>query len=153
MVMEEPLISGEELTSPLFLHVMLNIEIYRAREYGTGFSLVTIGIKDFENLSPDIQSELLEDAAEQLEESCQSTDLIFYEDGYFDILRPGKSKSDSRQFAERISEALNRKVWLAPELENFKLSLSVVSFPEDGNSKAELVHSWTAATQRKEPAN
>jgi len=151
--MEEPLISGEELTSPLFLHVMLNIEIYRAREYGTGFSLVTIGIKDFKKFPSEIQTELLDDVAEQLEKVCQAADLIFYADGYFDILRPGKSKIDSRQFAERISEALNRKVWLAPELENLKLSLSVVSFPEDGNSKAELVRSWTAATQRKEPAN
>ena len=147
--MEEPLISGEELTSPLFLHVMLNIEIYRAREYGTGFSLVTIGIKDFESLSSEIRTELLDDFAEQLEKVCQAADLIFYEGGYFDILRPGKSKSDSRQFAESISEALNGKVWLAPELENLKLSLSVVSFPEDGNSKAELVRSWTTATQRK----
>jgi GGDEF domain-containing protein len=151
--MEEPLISGEELTSPLFLHVMLNIEIYRAREYGTGFSLVTIGIKHFDNLPSEIQAELLDDFAEQLDKVCQTTDLIFYADGYFDILRPGKSKSDSRQFAERISNAVNRKVWLAPELENLNLSLSVVSFPEDGNSKAELVRSWTTATQRKEPAN
>jgi len=132
---------------------MLNIEIYRAREYGTGFSLVTIGIKDFKKFPSEIQTELLDDVAEQLEKVCQAADLIFYADGYFDILRPGKSKIDSRQFAERISEALNRKVWLAPELENLKLSLSVVSFPEDGNSKAELVRSWTAATQRKEPAN
>ena len=151
--MEEPLISGEELTSPLFLHVMLNIEIYRAREYGSGFSLVTIGIKNFENLPSEIQTELLDDFAEQLEKLCQAADLIFYADGYFDILRPGKSKSDSHQFAERISNAVNRKVWLAPELENLKLSLSVVSFPEDGNSKAELVRNWIAATHRKEPAN
>jgi GGDEF domain-containing protein len=147
--MEEPFISEEELNSPLFLHVMLNIEIYRAREHRSAFSLVTIGVNEFESLSSDIQTELLVDVAEEIEKLCQPADLIFYADGCFNVLRPGKSKNDSRRFLERISNSLDRKVWLDRELKDLKFSLSVVSFPEDGNSKAEFVRNWTARTQQK----
>jgi hypothetical protein len=146
--MDGRFISDEEMTSPLFLHVMLNIEVYRAKQHGNAFALVTVGINDFESLPSNIQTELLVDVGNEIERLCEPLDLVFCTDQYFNVLRPGKSRSESQKFAEQISNSLNQSVWLASGLEGLKFTASIVSFPEDGNSKADLVRRWIAANRK-----
>jgi GGDEF domain-containing protein len=150
MVMCMEFVVGQELSSPLFLHVPLDIEIVRMKRFGFVFSVVTLKIENFEELSTENRTSVLTGVAEDLEGLCRLVDLKFYTGwGHFDLILPGRRRCEAEEFAERLQKVLNGTFWLEKALENLKYSIQVASFPEDGKTKQEFIQSWNGLARNE----
>jgi diguanylate cyclase (GGDEF)-like protein len=124
-------------------NVMLDAEIYRSKHFGSAFSLVSIDLKYFAELSGTTNcatSQLLAKIGEKIKTACRRTDLIFYlGDGRFAVLRPGESQKDARQFARDAHKMLTEAIWRKSQPLHLVFTVKVLAYPNDGRSKAELI--------------
>jgi diguanylate cyclase (GGDEF)-like protein len=134
------------------LAFILDTEIHRSERYSYEFSLLCIdlaSLKDLtKSLSYDHFSHLLLELGQAFKHELRLIDFAFYYgDGEFMVILPQTSKEGGRLIARRLHKFFRETSWLRGEGQNVRLPPRVVvaAFPEDGKTKADLLHAMDEA--------
>lgn len=135
-----------KLYNSRFLHSRLDYEVERARRFGYGISMIFIDLDYFKEVN-DVHghlagSKLLKEVASLLASMLRTVDMACrYGGDEFIILMPGTSKKNAALVAEKLRQSVRENFFLKEEGINIRLTASfgVASFPEDADSKEELI--------------
>ena len=136
-----------KLYNSRFLHSRLDYEVERARRFNYEISMIFLDLDYFKEVN-DVHghlsgSKLLREVAGLLASMLRTVDMACrYGGDEFIILMPGTSKKNAALVAEKLRASIKEKAFLADEGINIRLTASfgVASFPQDANSKEELIH-------------
>ena len=136
-----------KLYNSRFLHSRLDYEVERARRFNYEISMIFLDLDYFKEVN-DVHghlsgSKLLREVAGLLASMLRTVDMACrYGGDEFIILMPGTSKKNATLVAEKLRASIKEKAFLADEGINIRLTASfgVASFPQDANSKEELIH-------------
>ncbi|MGH9705133.1 MAG: GGDEF domain-containing protein [Candidatus Acidiferrales bacterium] len=130
------------------LNFMLDTEVSRCERYNLQFSLAAItleGVRELEvSLGRVELHKLFAEVAQPIKAACRLIDLAFhYGDGEFLVLLPQTSKEAATGIIHHLKESLVAKMWLTEQGHEVRLDVGngVVTWPEDGRTKVELLHS------------
>lgn len=126
-----------------YFHEFLYREWLRAKETGHPFTMALIhvtGIKECNDILGHVKGdELLKFVAGVISENVRSIDFVArYGGAKFVIVFPETEKADSLKYLNRIKEMFESSEWSKNTFPIW-LDISVVSFPEDGEEKKELI--------------
>jgi diguanylate cyclase (GGDEF)-like protein len=126
---------------------ILDTEIYRSARYSYYFSLVFVDFLGLEDLMKTLSfanfNKLLVELGQEFKGVLRLIDFAFYYgDGEFVLMLPQTSQVDGRLVARRLHKLFKEKSWLRAEDQNLQLpaSIAIASFPEDGQTKRELLY-------------
>ena len=125
------------------LHFVLETEIYRSQRYAYDFSIIRLELQGLHNvpmtdwLKKGI--ELHRGLASMLKSFCRLIDYAFQfgEAGYA-MLLPQTTKEDACTIARRLHKKFSETLWLGGV--KLSASIGVVSFPEDAQSKEDILN-------------
>jgi len=134
------------------LAFILDAEIYRCERYGYEFSLLFVdfdGLKDLKkSLSYEHFLQLMKELGEAFKHQLRLIDFAFYfGDEEFTVLLPQTSKEAGRVMANRLHKLFKEASWVRTEGKTIRLParVAVAAFPEDGKTKADLLHAMDEA--------
>jgi diguanylate cyclase (GGDEF)-like protein len=130
-----------------FLHDRLGYEVERARRFKYELSMIFLDLDYFKEVN-DVHghllgSKLLKETAQLLASMLRTVDMACrYGGDEFIILMPETSKKSAARVAEKLRASIKETAFLVDEGVNIHLTASfgVASFPEDADSKEELIH-------------
>lgn len=129
-----------------YLHQILDHEVERARRYYKELSVVFIDLDKFKQVNDKHGhvhgSALLKETAEVILQNTRNIDYCArYGGDEFTIVLPETGKADGLISAERMRSAIEKHVFLKEDGINakFTASFGVATFPEDAQSKADLI--------------
>lgn len=139
----------------LYFDERLTEEVKRARRYQFSLSLILLDVDNFtrfnETYGPGEGNLLLKDMAEILKEHTRETDVLSrLENDEFAVLLVESEKSNAILIGERIRMALEVRYLgrqAAKQRIHITVSGGVASFPEESESREELVEKAAAALQ------
>lgn len=126
---------------------ILDTEIYRSQRYGYEFSLVFFSLIETperkQTTPPSAQERrLLGELAYRVTSMYRLIDFGFrYGENDFAVLLPQSPKNSAKELAKKLSRLIHETEWQAIAGFPVKLSakIAVVSFPEDGSTRKDLV--------------
>lgn len=126
------------------LHEVLPNEIARAKRYSQPLSLSMLDIDDFKKYNEAnghlAGDKFLVDISELLRTSTRRADSIFrYGGKEFLIFQPHTGKPGALKAASRLIKLIKEKL-------SVTVSIGVVSYPEDGSSREELINKLASAS-------
>jgi diguanylate cyclase (GGDEF)-like protein len=131
------------------LDFMLDTEIYRSERYGWTFSLVALDLKGCQACAKS-DSRFLRAIAEKIKAACRLIDLAFRcSDCEFMLLLPQTSKENARRVGRDLHGILTKEIGFRhsnPQHPELAVCVSVATWPSDGKTKAELLHSLDETT-------
>jgi len=132
---------------PAHLDFILDTEIYRCERYSFDFSIILFDITEHWQqknaaASSRVRRKLLAEFSYLVTSTCRQIDRAFrYGEGNFALLLPQTSKDSAEELASKLDRSIRETKW--DELIGCPVRLSVkcavVSFPEDGRTKRELL--------------
>ncbi len=129
------------------LGFILDTEVYRSKRYGYEFSLLFVDLDRLKDLRESLSyahfRELLNELGQRFKDESRLIDFPFYYgDGEFVLILPQTSKESGRLIARRFHKLFRETSWLQVEGQNVSLpaKVAVGAFPEDGTTKADLLH-------------
>jgi len=129
------------------LAFILDAEVYRCERYGYEFSLLFVDFDSLKDLKKSLSYghfvQLMKELGEAFEHQLRLIDFAFYYgEGEFVLLLPQTSKNTGRIMANRLHKLFKEAYWLRSEGETIQLpaKVAVGTFPEDGKTKADLLH-------------
>ena len=136
-----------KLYNSRFLHSRLDYEVERAKRFNYELSMIFLDLDYFKEVN-DVHghlsgSKLLKEVAQLLASMIRTVDMACrYGGDEFIILMPGTTKENAARVAEKLRQSIKEKAFLAEEGINIRLTASfgVASFPQDADSKEELIH-------------
>jgi diguanylate cyclase (GGDEF)-like protein len=153
---EKPLPEITEEVTGLYnarhLSFLLDTEVYRCARHGFQFSLLAItlgGQRELEDSVGRIQvHRLLAEVVPTIKAGCRLIDSAFHlGGGKFLVLLPNTSKQRATEIARDLRESVAVTAWLMVQGHEVRLNgtAGVVTWPEDGRTKGELLHSLDEA--------
>ena len=134
------------LSNARHLHDILDREINRSQRYNKPFSMIFLDIDHFKQVNDTYGhihgSELLREAAEIIQKCIRMVDFgARYGGDEFVVVLPETNKQEAVVIAERIREAIEKNKFLERGglSIHFTASLGVATFPQDAESKDELI--------------
>jgi diguanylate cyclase (GGDEF)-like protein len=134
------------LSNARHLHNILDVEVNRAQRYHKPFSMIFMDIDHFKQVNDTYGhihgSELLKEVAEIIHRCIRVVDFgARYGGDEFVIVLPETSKPEAMAIAERIREAVEKNKFLERGglSIHFTASLGVATFPQDAESKDDLI--------------
>ena len=128
------------------LHSVLETEVYRSRRYHYEFSLIFIDIDYFKRVNDRYGhmagSKLLAELGQMIKNHLRLIDFGFrYGGDEFVVVLPQTPKRNSIHVARRLHQIIGEHVFLQGEKLNISItaSLGIASFPDDAESKADLI--------------
>ncbi|MBI4460528.1 MAG: sensor domain-containing diguanylate cyclase [Acidobacteria bacterium] len=128
------------------LHSILEAEIYRSTRHQYEFSLVFIDLDYFKTINDHYGhlagSKLLEELGELIRKNLRLIDFGFrYGGDEFVVLLPQTPKRSAINVARRLHHVIGQQTFLEQEGLNIHItaSLGIAAFPEDAQSKEELI--------------
>lgn len=129
-----------------YLHKLLDQEVSRSDRYQKQFSMIFLDLDKFKKVNDTHGhvhgSELLRQTAEIILQNVRDVDhCARYGGDEFVIVLPETTKEKAVQTAERIRQAIQDNVFLKEQGLNakFTASFGVANYPEDANSKDDLI--------------
>ena len=137
------------------LAFILDAEIYRSERYGYEFSLIFVDLERLKDLKRSLSYEnfvqLMKELGEAFKRQLRLIDFAFYfGNEEFTVLLPQTSKETGRVMANRLHKLFKEASWLGIEGKTIRLParVAVGAFPEDGKTKADLLHAIDEAMYR-----
>ena len=134
------------------LAFILDSEIYRSERYGYEFSLLFVDLDSVKDLKKSLSYEgfaqLMKELGEAFKQQLRLIDFAFYfGDAEFTMLLPQTSKEAGSIMANRLHKLFKEASWLRTESRTIRLParVAVGAFPEDGKTKADLLHAMDEA--------
>ncbi len=128
------------------LHATLEAEIYRSTRYQYQCSLIFIDIDHFKQVNDHyghlIGSRMLSELGQLIKNRLRMIDFAFrYGGDEFVVLLPQTSKKDALLVARRLLHLVDHHLFFEEEGLNISItaSLGVATFPEDGQTKVDLI--------------
>lgn len=128
------------------LHTVLEAEVYRSTRYQYEFSLIFIDLDYFKRVNDRyghlVGSKLLSQLGQLIKSQLRLIDFGFrYGGDEFVILLPQTPKRNAINVARRLHQIIARQTFLQEEGLNISVtaSLGIASFPDDAQTKAELI--------------
>jgi diguanylate cyclase (GGDEF)-like protein len=129
------------------LAFILDSEIYRCERYGYEFSILFVDLDSLKDLKKSLSYEhfllVMKELGEAFKHQLRLIDFAFYYgDGEFVLLLPQTLKEAGRVMANRLHKLFKDASWLRSEGKTIRLParVAVGAFPEDGKTKADLLH-------------
>jgi diguanylate cyclase (GGDEF)-like protein len=128
-------------------HNLLSYEIERMKRSESVLSLVMVDVDNFKNYNDTLGhmkgDEALKNIASILQNKSRKFDIVArYGGEEFGIIMPNTSKENARLFAERlrieVERYYNSDVLIEPG-KQITISLGIAAYPEDANTKEELI--------------
>lgn len=143
------LLNIDELTGLFnyrYLEISMDREVKRAERYGTRLSVIFLDIDQFKDINDTyghlVGSKILKELGKLLKNSTREIDTVIrYGGDEYTILLVETGLDTAALVAERIRRSIERHRFLASEGLNIGItaSLGYACYPEDTNSKAELI--------------
>ena len=137
------------------LHTLLESEILRAARYRKKFSMIFLDLDRFKNVNDTYGhmhgSQLLRETAIVIQSHIRTVDYgVRYGGDEFVVLLPETDKRAAVQIAERLRAAVERNSFLRDKgLDvHFTASFGVATFPDDAQTKDDLIHMADEAMYR-----
>jgi diguanylate cyclase (GGDEF)-like protein len=134
------------------LAFILDTEIYRSERYSYEFSLLFLDLDRLKDLRKSLSYarfiQLMNELGEAFKRQLRLIDFAFYYgDGEFTLLLPQTSKDVGRTMASRLHKFFRDASWMRTEGQAIQLParIGVAAFPEDGKTKADLLHAMDEA--------
>jgi len=142
-------LKNDELTNLFnirYLHQALEMEIERAKRYGSTFSVIFMDMDDFKEINDRhghlIGSRVLIEIADILQNNLRRIDIISrYGGDEFVIILPQTTREAGFIVAERLRRLIEGHVFLKREGFNIQItaSLGVASYPDNAKNREELL--------------
>jgi len=133
------------------LNLILDTEIHVCAENNFQFSLAAITVEGVRKLENSIGllnvNRLFVEVAQPIKAACPLIGLAFhYGNGEFLLLLPQTPKERASEITRQLRYSLVDATWLTQQGHNLRLKVSVgvVTFPEDGATKPALLHALDA---------
>jgi len=136
-------------TEGFFLEA-LSAEWKRSERHKRVFSLVDVQVADFEALSESrsrqVINQFLAEMGQKIETTCRRSDVpCHYRSGEFLILLPETSKENACSMALLLHRVLKEATSLVTGLQSPHLTVGVTTYPADGKTVPDLIHSLDEA--------
>lgn len=129
-----------------YLQQSIPDELTRAARYQYSLSLIFIDLDNFKNVNDthghSVGSGLLRAVARFIRDETRETDRTArYGGDEFVVVAPHTNKRDALQLGQRLAERLSNQAFTVGDVSNLKVtaSLGVATFPDEGDSAAELL--------------